>query len=119
MVGWHHRLDGHEFEQTPGNRDVQGSLACCSPWGRKDLDMTERLSSHTRIWVLLVSEANGPHVHVYPGPRGSCGELAGSSDRPSGPPFKQVRAFPAGRALLDIPSQTPPFTEGETEAQRR
>ena len=33
MVGWHHRLDGHEFEQTPGDGDGQGGLACCSPWG--------------------------------------------------------------------------------------
>ena len=36
MVGWHHRLDGHEFEQAPGVGDRQGSLACCSPWGRKE-----------------------------------------------------------------------------------
>ena len=35
MVGWHHRLDGHEFEQAPGLGDGQGSLACCSPWGRR------------------------------------------------------------------------------------
>ena len=35
MVGWHHRLNGHEFEQAPGVGDGQGSLACCSPWGRK------------------------------------------------------------------------------------
>ena len=33
MVGWHHRLNGHEFEQTSGDGEVQGSLACCSPWG--------------------------------------------------------------------------------------
>ena len=33
MVGWHHWLDGHELEQAPGVGDVQGSLACCSPWG--------------------------------------------------------------------------------------
>jgi len=33
MAGWHHRLDGHEFEQAPEVSDVQGSLACCSPWG--------------------------------------------------------------------------------------
>ena len=39
MVGWHPRLDGHEFEQPPGNSEEQGSLACCSPWGRKELDM--------------------------------------------------------------------------------
>ena len=41
MVGWHHRLDGHEFEQAPGVGDGQGALACCSPWGCKELDMTE------------------------------------------------------------------------------
>ena len=37
MVGWHHQLDGHEFEQAPRVGDGQGSLACCSPWGRKEL----------------------------------------------------------------------------------
>ena len=45
MVGWHHRLDGHEFEQGPGVGDGQGSLACCSPWGCKESDMTEH--THT------------------------------------------------------------------------
>ena len=44
MVGWHHPLDRHEFEQAPGVGDSQGSLACCSPWGRKELDTTERLN---------------------------------------------------------------------------
>ena len=44
MVGWHHRLDGHEFEQAPGIGDGQGSLVCCSPWGRKESVMTERLN---------------------------------------------------------------------------
>ena len=39
MVGWHHRLDGHESEQAPGGGDGQGSLASCSPWGCKELDM--------------------------------------------------------------------------------
>ena len=41
MVVWHHQLDGREFEQTPGDGDGQGSLVCCSPWGRKESDMTE------------------------------------------------------------------------------
>ena len=41
MVGWHHRLNRHEFGQTPGNGEGQGGLACCSPWGRKELDTTE------------------------------------------------------------------------------
>ena len=46
MIGWHHWLDGHEFEQTPGDGDGPGSLACCSPWGHKELDMTEQLNSN-------------------------------------------------------------------------
>ena len=40
MVGWHHQLNGHEFEQTPGDSEGQGSQACCSPWGHKTLDTT-------------------------------------------------------------------------------
>ena len=43
-VGWHHQLDGHEFEQVPGVGDGQGSLVCCRPWDCKELDMTERLN---------------------------------------------------------------------------
>ena len=41
MVGWHHQLDGHEFEQALGVGDGQGSLVCCSPWGQKESDTTE------------------------------------------------------------------------------
>ena len=44
MVGWHHLLDGHEFEQAPGVDDGQGSLACCSPWGYKESDTSEQLN---------------------------------------------------------------------------
>ena len=44
MVGGHHRIDGHESDQPLGVGDGQGSLACCSPWGRKESDMTERLN---------------------------------------------------------------------------
>ena len=43
MVGWHHQLSGHEFEQAPGD-DGQGNLECCSPWGHKESDRTERLN---------------------------------------------------------------------------
>ena len=46
MIGWHHRLDGHEFEQVPGVGDGQGGLACCSPWGRTELDTTKRLNNN-------------------------------------------------------------------------
>ena len=45
MVGWHHRLYGHEFKQTLGDSGGQGSLTCCSPWGRKELDMTYGLNN--------------------------------------------------------------------------
>ena len=44
MVGWHHRLDGYEFEQDPGVGDGQGNLVYCSPWGPKESDMTKRLN---------------------------------------------------------------------------
>ena len=44
MVGRHHQLDGHEFEQAPGDGDEQGSLACCSLWDHRELDMTESLN---------------------------------------------------------------------------
>ena len=44
MVGWHHRLNGHEFEQAPGVGDGQGGLVCCSSWGCKELDTTEVLN---------------------------------------------------------------------------
>ena len=42
MVGWHHQFNGHEFEQALGVGDGQGGLACCSPWGHEELDMTEQ-----------------------------------------------------------------------------
>ena len=43
MVGWHHQIYGHEFEQALGVGDGQGSLECCNPWGLKESDMTEKL----------------------------------------------------------------------------
>ena len=55
MVGWHHRLNGHEFEWTPGVGDGQGDLTCCSPWGCKELDMTERLN-----WIELKGSLLNP-----------------------------------------------------------
>ena len=50
MVGWHHRLDGHEFKQALGIGDEQGSLVCCSPWGHKESDMTEQLNWTEMGW---------------------------------------------------------------------
>ena len=45
MVGWHHRFDGHDFEQAPGDGEGQGNLTRCSPWGFKELDTKERLNN--------------------------------------------------------------------------
>ena len=45
MVGWHHQLNGHEFEQTLEDSKGQGGLACCSPWGRKELDTAQQLNN--------------------------------------------------------------------------
>ena len=44
MVGWHHSLNGYEFEQAPGDGEGQGSLACCSPWDHDELDRAELLN---------------------------------------------------------------------------
>ena len=49
MVGWHHQLSGHELEQTLGDSEGQESLACCSPWGCRESDTTERLTHLRRI----------------------------------------------------------------------
>ena len=50
MLGWNHRLNGLEPEQAPGDGEGQGSLACCSPWGHKESDMTERLNNNNFIY---------------------------------------------------------------------
>ena len=49
MVGQHHQLKGDEFEQTPADSEGQGSLACCSPWGLKELDMMEGLNKNKSL----------------------------------------------------------------------
>ena len=60
MVGWHHQLDGHEFEQAPGAGDGKGSLACCIPWGCKESDTTEWLHwnwahmKYTMFWFRML-----------------------------------------------------------------
>jgi len=46
MGGWHHQLNGHEFAQAPGDGEGQGRLACCSPWGHKESDMTGQLNNN-------------------------------------------------------------------------
>ena len=53
MVGWHHRLNGHAFEQTPGDGEGQGSLACCSPWVRKESDTSQQLNNNNTLILQL------------------------------------------------------------------
>ena len=67
MVGWHHRLNGHEFEQAPGVGDGQGSLACCSPWGQKESNMSEQLNWTDLIlyFPLLLLPSIFPSIRVF------------------------------------------------------
>ena len=51
MFGWHHQLNGHMFEQAPRDSEGQGSLACCSPWGLKESDMTEQLYNINLFYI--------------------------------------------------------------------
>ena len=65
MVGWHHWLNRHEFEQAPGVSDGQGSLACCSSWGHKDLDTTEQLNNNNSfncIALILLFVSCNPKI---------------------------------------------------------
>ena len=62
MVRWHHRLNGHEFEQGPGVGDGQGSLACCSAWGHKELDTTGELNNNEKQ---LAAENRTVHNSPY------------------------------------------------------
>ena len=57
MVGWYHQLDAHVFKQASGVGDGQGSLVCCSPWGFKEMDMTEQLNNNNRA-------SNSDRLHV-------------------------------------------------------
>ena len=52
MVGWHHQLDEYEIEQPMGDGEGQGSLACCSPWGHKEADATEKLGTTFLVYLL-------------------------------------------------------------------
>ena len=54
MVGWHHGLDGHEFEQATGVGDGQGSLVCYSPWGHKESDMTQRQNNSVHLYLIVL-----------------------------------------------------------------
>ena len=66
MVGWHHRLNGHGFEPTPGDGEGQGGLACCSPWGRKESDTTERRNNHKVRQAFTNVDRQGDKASPFP-----------------------------------------------------
>ena len=75
MVGWHHRLDGREFEQDLGDGEGQGGLACCSPWGPRELYTTERLKNNslkgfTKLRIIK------PELLKFPKLKSCCEELS-------------------------------------------
>ena len=98
MVGWHHQLNGYEFEQAPGVGDGLGGLACCRPWGRKESDTTERLNCGTafpvinsvqRITTKLSPSPVPPNSHpaealhpAHVSARKTCWQVVPSSARP-------------------------------------
>ena len=72
VAGWHHWLNGHEFEQAPGDDEGQGSLACCSPWGPRESDTTELLNNsrdkmQSSHWLLSppIKQHLSGHIHFY------------------------------------------------------
>ena len=73
MVGWHHQLNGHEFEQALGDGEGQGNLACCSPWGCKELEMPERLNNNKSVvWAVVsltspTAKSQGSFLAGWPG----------------------------------------------------
>ena len=64
MIGWHHRLDGHEFEQAPGVGDGQGSLACNSPWGLRESDMTKQLNWTDWFSIHIIIYVYSPYLKL-------------------------------------------------------
>ena len=65
MVGWHHWLNAHEFEQAPRVGDRPGSLACCSPWGCKEMNMSEWLNWTTKYSIYIFCHTNSHHSLMY------------------------------------------------------
>ena len=88
MVGWHHRLNGHEFEQTPGDGEGQGSLVCCSSWGLKELDTTvpeQQQQFYTELFeppVIHLGLPGGSVVKNPPAKAGDAGSILGSGRSP-------------------------------------
>ena len=105
MLGWHHQHNAHEFEQTPGDGEEQGSLVCCSPWGHKESDTTERLNIKG-LWALISSAA--PPLSAL-----SLGMCPPSTQAPSSSRRPSPGSHPVATVCLSVryPGHQVPFTE--------
>ena len=65
MVGWHDRLNGHEFEQAPEDVEIQGGLACCSPWGHKELNTTKQLNNNKSVLYSFIIGLLNFHIFTH------------------------------------------------------
>ena len=65
MVRWHHQLNGHDFEQAPGDGGGPESLACCCPWGHKESDTPERLNNSNNYIYIHTHTYTHTHTHIY------------------------------------------------------
>ena len=83
MVGWHHHLDGNEFDQAPGVGDGQGILACCSPWGHRGSDTAE----HERAFYALFKKCLFMFIHSVYGLPGRLSSKVSSPGKGNGSPL--------------------------------
>ena len=99
MVGCHHRLDKHEFEQAPGFGDGQGSLACCRPWGHKESDTTEGLNNNRQPGgILLPPDSRSPQALL---------RQWGPQDRRGEPGFAFSHLYMATVSHIILPTKVP------------
>ena len=119
LVGWHHRLNGHEFEQTWGESEVQGSLACCSPWGhtKSQTQLSERTTTATTLVRGL--PLPGKRVLVVKNPRANEGDTGDSNLIPgSEDPLEEDMATHSSILAWKIPRAKEPPGAPFTGSQR-
>ena len=116
MAGWHHRLDGHECEWTPGDGDGQGGLACCDSWGRKELDTTERLNWTEKWGTATVSFESFPPVTFLERKTGNPSSwlLASFPTRPPATPHPGRRC----QRHLEVMSPSAAHSEGPSQSDK-
>ena len=112
MVGWHHRPNGHEFEQAPGVGDGQGTLVCCSPWGHKESDTTEQLNNNSTVYfpkntLFKKMKTQSLNIHIC-----CCSSVAQSCPTLCDPMDCSTPGFPVLHCLPEL-AQTPVHRVGD------